>query len=337
MPNDHDQQEADKSMDANGEIAFYGSAVKALGEGRVGGYLVIFSGPDAPDLEGDYFTKETNFFIEQGDKKPILYRHGKHKTIKDRVLGRATLTIDDVGVFVEGELLLRDKYEKAIYMLAEEGKLGWSSGSMLHLSKSRPRGKSMEITSWGIGEATLSPMPAEPRASAYPIKSLELETDDLDAFIEDEQTKKDFDIAGIPALKTFCEDVSPSSLKDGSQRSKSAADAVKEFVTIGGVLGEAFHSYTSRLVRRSENRFLKDQKAIDPSTVSQVEGLLADIDRVMPQFNSLKEVLEGIKKISDLSKAERKAMDEKASYALWNYYRISGNKPKELENARSTS
>src|SRR5687767_10948561 len=80
-------------------LAFYGGSVKALGGGKVGGYLVLFSGPDDPDLQGDYFTKSTDFFIESGESRPILYRHGVHPVIKSRKLGKATITIDDAGVF----------------------------------------------------------------------------------------------------------------------------------------------------------------------------------------------------------------------------------------------
>src|SRR4030095_10602660 len=85
-------------------LAFYGGAVKALANGKVGGYLVLFSGPDDPDVQRDYFTKSTNFFIENGDKRPILYRHGMHPMVKSQMLGKATLTIDDEGVFLEGEI-----------------------------------------------------------------------------------------------------------------------------------------------------------------------------------------------------------------------------------------
>ena len=34
----------------------WGNAVKALGDGRIGGYLVQFGQPGQPDLTGDYFT-----------------------------------------------------------------------------------------------------------------------------------------------------------------------------------------------------------------------------------------------------------------------------------------
>ena len=38
-----------------------------------------------------------------------------------------------MGVWVEGILNMRDDYEKALYNLAKQGKLGWSSGTASHL------------------------------------------------------------------------------------------------------------------------------------------------------------------------------------------------------------
>jgi len=325
-------------------LAFYGSEVKALGGGRIGGYGILFTSPDDPDLQSEFFTKSTDYFIDQGDKRPVLYRHGMSAQLKSRNLGRAEVTrIDDVGVFFEGELNLRDNYEKAVYKLAEMGKLGYSTGAMGHLVSKRPveGKKSVEIIAWPVGELSLTPNPVEARTSAFSLKSMAVEEIDLDAFIKSQEEPKEpdtpFDIAGIPAIAKFCENVSPNSLKDASQRSESAADAAREFITIANVLGEAYHTYKDRLVRRAENRFLKDNREIDPSTAAQVDGLLADMDRILPAFNSIKESLQGLHKISEMSKAEQKAMTEKAKLAVWNYHRISGTLPEELDNGNSAS
>jgi len=150
----------------NNRIASLGSGIKSLGGNRIEGYLVLFSGANDPDLQGDYFTKETNFFIDNYDTRLILYRHGVHPKIKDKQLGRATLVVDDAGVFMQGELLLRDAYESAILELIRAGKLGLSSGSMSHLVEKKQVGKSFQILSWPIGEASLTPMPVEPRTCA---------------------------------------------------------------------------------------------------------------------------------------------------------------------------
>lgn len=326
----------EKSLTAD-TLVYYGDAVKALGGGKVGGYLVRFSGPEDPDLQGDFFTKSTDFMIDSGDFRPILYRHGIHPVIKSQRLGRARLTIDDVGVFVEGELELRDRYEKAIYALAEKGKLGWSSGSMSHLVNKNAHGKSFEITTWPLGEASLTPAPVEGRTSAFPIKEIVIDAEELDfdqvvKSVEQDQFDEQFSIDGIPAIKHFCEAVSPTSMKDGNARSKAAVDATKEFNTVGKLLGEGFHSYAARLVRRSENRFLKEGREIHPATVQQVDQLLGEIGRIESAFTSVKDALQGLKNISEMTITEQKALDERARHELWNYCRIVGKTPEELEN-----
>jgi len=148
----------------------FGSEVKALGGGRVGGYLVRYSSPDDPDLTGDFFTAETDF--GDADGAPVLYHHGLDETIKRRKLGRGQFKRDDVGVWVEAQLTLRDEYEKAIYEMAEAGALGWSSGTAGHLVEREPAGKAARITSWPLGlDASLTPTPAEPRNAATTLKA----------------------------------------------------------------------------------------------------------------------------------------------------------------------
>ncbi len=152
-------------------LIYFGDAVKAMGGGKVGGYLVLFSTDSDPDLTGDFFTKNTDFFFDEAPKAVILYDHGLDPTLKARKLGRGSLRIDDVGVWVETQLELRDEYEKAIYAMAEAGKLGWSSGSAPHLVERTPVKKSVEIKSWPIVEASLTPVPTEPRTAAITLKS----------------------------------------------------------------------------------------------------------------------------------------------------------------------
>ena len=319
----------------NDSLTYYGGAVKALGEGKIGGYLLIFTPSNSPDLQGDHFTKSTDFYIDDGDQRPILYRHGAHPVIKSRKLGKAKLTTDDVGVFIEGELELRDKYEKAIYQLAEKGKLGWSSGSMSHLVTRKPNGKSFEITSWPIGEASLTPNPVEGRTSAIPLKSLVEEDIDFDAVIkslDQEASSKEFVLAGIPAISRFCEAVAPTSFMDGSQRSEAAADAIKEFITIGRIMGEAFFSDHSRLVRRGEHRFVKSNREIDAATLEQTRIYIEDIKQVQAAFEEVKSTLEGILRVSEMGLTQQKALDEQARFELWNFGRITGKTPEELEN-----
>ena len=146
-----------------------GAEVKALGDNRIGGYLVRFSSASDPDLTGDYFTPETDFDLEGRKSVPVLYHHGLDGTLKKRRLGRAELRIDDAGVWMEAQLSARDEYEQAVYALIEQGRLGLSSGSATHLVEKNSDGK---ISAWPIVEASITPTPAEPRTRVFPLKSL---------------------------------------------------------------------------------------------------------------------------------------------------------------------
>jgi len=152
-------------------LVWYGDAVKALGDGRVGGYLVRFTSPDDPDMEGDYFDAATDF----GELKTsaVYYQHGMDPRLKTRRLGVAELSEDEFGVWAEMQLSLRDEYEKFIYDMTKAGKMGWSSGTAPHLVERERSGKSWHIKHWPLGlDASLTPTPAEPRNTAVSLKSL---------------------------------------------------------------------------------------------------------------------------------------------------------------------
>jgi HK97 family phage major capsid protein len=158
-------------LDAEKSVVVFGGEVKAIGDGKLGGYLVRFTTARDPDLTGDFFTAGTDY----GSHKttPVLYQHGLDVKMGGRILGEGTLTLDEVGVWLEAQLNLRDEYEKAIYDMAKAGKLGWSSGTASHLVEREPHGKAWHITRWPLGlDASLTPTPAEPRNSAVPMKSI---------------------------------------------------------------------------------------------------------------------------------------------------------------------
>lgn len=168
-PTDTDEPET-PFVDPEKTFVNYGGEVKALGNGRVGGYLVRFSGPDDPDLSGEYFTADTDF--GESDKVGIYYHHGLDSTIGRRKIGKGNIRPDDIGLWVEAQLTMRDEYEKQIYALAEAGKLGWSSGTAGHIMDRDFTGKAVKITAWPIADASLTPTPCEPRNGAIPMKSL---------------------------------------------------------------------------------------------------------------------------------------------------------------------
>ena len=161
----------------NDTLVMFGGAVKALGEGRVGGYLITFSDAASPDLTGEYFTKDTDYDLVDGDTRSVYYAHGMDEQFGVKKIGRFTAKTDAVGIWVEAQLNLRDEYEQAIAGLAAKGKLGWSSGAPAHLVarkavETKAGATVREITHWPIAEASLTPTPAEPRNGAVAMKSL---------------------------------------------------------------------------------------------------------------------------------------------------------------------
>src|SRR4051812_11902092 len=66
------------------------SRIKAqiVGEGRIGGYLVLWGTPQARDLHGEYFTPETDLGLDWYDQRPVLYQHGLDGQLKAAVIGQ---------------------------------------------------------------------------------------------------------------------------------------------------------------------------------------------------------------------------------------------------------
>lgn len=129
----------------------------------VAGYAVVFGGKD---LQGERFTKETDYDLDWIPVKKVLYDHNGNGSIKGVIgsLPRAGISIDDVGLFVEAEILKSNRYATAIQRLTEAKVLGFSTGTLPQLmSRKKADDGIMEITSWPIAEVSLTTMPAEPR------------------------------------------------------------------------------------------------------------------------------------------------------------------------------
>jgi HK97 family phage major capsid protein len=138
-------------------------AVKTMNaaEGRVGGYLIVWGNVKERDLQGEYFTPETELRLDWYERRPMLYHHGMDGQLKAAPIGVIdVLRVDDTGVWAEAQLDLRQRYAQVVQRLVERGVLGWSSGSLPHLVEVAKDGR---IVRWPIIEGSLTPTPAEPR------------------------------------------------------------------------------------------------------------------------------------------------------------------------------
>ena len=137
--------------------------------GYVKGYLVRFGDTKTADLEGDYFTKSTDygFPIEAGKRVPlnVYYHHGMDAQVGKKSIGTGYIKMDDTGLWYEAQLDLADEYGSMIAKLCKQGKMGFSSGAAAHLVERKSMGTAAEITRWPIAEASITPTPAEFRNS----------------------------------------------------------------------------------------------------------------------------------------------------------------------------
>ena len=168
-------------------LTVYSDAIKSDRLGSVKGYLVRFGSPDTTDLEGDYFTKSTDFGfpIKAGERVPlnVYYHHGMDKMIGKKSIGTGYVKMDETGLWYEAQLDMADEYGSMIAKLCKQGKMGYSSGAAGHMVERKSVGKASEITRWCIAEASITPTPAEYRNS---VKSLE-EMYGMEPMMEEEE------------------------------------------------------------------------------------------------------------------------------------------------------
>lgn len=145
----------------------------------IAGYGMVFGGED---LDGEYFSKETDLMLDLVPTKSIFYEHTQD--VPEYALGNTIKEIsDEAGVWIEAQLDKSRAYVEAVLELIGEGVLGFSSGTAGHLV----RREGSHIRRWPIVEYSLTPNPAEPRTlGVSQIKSL-------------------FDAAGLEMPETFNE------------------------------------------------------------------------------------------------------------------------------------
>lgn len=140
-------------------------AVKAIAEDEagctVGGYLALWGGPGQRDLQGDYFTSETQLWLDHYKTAPLLFHHGLDTDVGLSVIGkRVGAATDEIGIFVKDWIDKSNKYWTMVEPLLQAGRLYYSPGSAPHLVKRADDGR---LLSFPVVEDTLTPMPAQYR------------------------------------------------------------------------------------------------------------------------------------------------------------------------------
>lgn len=152
--------------------------VKSLDKDHVGGYLHIWGSPDQLDLDGEYFSPETqgiDFAFKAAGAIPGFYHHAMDPVFKNLPTGRVDIMHpDDKGVWIREKLFTPDelvdldlwaesqidlaaKYMEAIRKLVNKGILFWSSGT---LPGAREVARDGHILRWTDAEATATISPS---------------------------------------------------------------------------------------------------------------------------------------------------------------------------------
>jgi phage head maturation protease len=156
-------------------VAISGDAIKSDKLGTVSGYLVRFGSPEVTDLEGDYFTKSTDFGFPADQEVPInlYWNHGMDRKVGKRPIGTGYAKADDIGIWYQAQIDLADEYAQGIARMAKAGKLGFSSGAASHMVERKAVGKANQIIRWTIAEASVTPTPAEYRNVVKSVKEMD--------------------------------------------------------------------------------------------------------------------------------------------------------------------
>lgn len=179
----------------------YNGAIKMDGRGSVKGYLIRFGDSKTTDLEGDYFTAQTDygFKIAHGEKVPLnlYYHHGLDQMVGKKSIGSGYIKMDHAGLWYEAQIDMADEYGKMIADLVKRGKMGYSSGAAGHMVERKSVEGVQEIIRWPIAEASLTPTPAEYRNAVKGLQDYYEMADDV-MIMDDDYMQNQYNAPVLP-------------------------------------------------------------------------------------------------------------------------------------------
>jgi phage head maturation protease len=250
-------------------------SIKSDRLGYVKGYLVRFGDTKTADLEGDYFTKSTDygFPMSEGKRVPlnVYYHHGMDAQVGKKSIGTGYIKMDETGLWYEAQLDLADEYGSMIAKLCKQGKMGFSSGAAAHLVERKSMGGAAEITRWPIAEASITPTPAEYRNS---VKSLEEyygmgEMDDMEEMTPEPMPEQSPEEYAAELFKTAESDLVHEGLEAYYDAMCQGIDMVADAGMVDAIINE-FASRAKQLYA------MHGAKCIHPASLRGVERRLRD-------------------------------------------------------------
>lgn len=154
-----------------------GQIIQRLSRSHIGGYLCLW-GDRSRKIAGEWdewFSPDTagltSIYEEMGALPVLFHATGAGATTSIPIGLVDGMEFDDVGLWIEAQIKLRNEYEHMIEPLVEQQGLGWAPGTLPHACRvQRSTGK---ILRWPIVEASMTPAPVEWRKSIrWPVASL---------------------------------------------------------------------------------------------------------------------------------------------------------------------
>lgn len=131
--------------------------IKAVGDMVLDVLAIPFGSPSDKDLDGDYFSKDTDLHLDKFTDPLILYWHGRdvggNEQQKAEVIGQSLgHTIKPDGVWLKVQLDKANKYAQRVWDAAKRGLAAASSGTVAHLMRKAADGF---IADWPLIELSL--------------------------------------------------------------------------------------------------------------------------------------------------------------------------------------
>lgn len=140
-------------------LTFQAGTIKALDGMRLEVLGAPFGGHlNGKDADGEFFSDKTDFMLSEGDKRPVIYYHGKtprgSNMLHPEVIGTAEyVRKDERGLWFEVVLNQGSELAARVWQAAKEGFARASSGTIGYLK--RLAEKTGEILTWPLAELSL--------------------------------------------------------------------------------------------------------------------------------------------------------------------------------------
>lgn len=140
-------------------ITRHGLTIKAVGDMRLEVLGAPFGGhADGKDDHGEFFSENTDFMMDIGEKRPAVYYHGMtprgENSLRPEVIGTAELVRkDENGLWFDVVLKKGSALAERVYEAAREGIARASSGAVSYLV--RVAENTGEILTWALAELSV--------------------------------------------------------------------------------------------------------------------------------------------------------------------------------------